>query len=58
MIKLFIENGIWMSQDNDQETFELFGTNTLPTPFFASMPAETVLQKIKALNPDKKVILC
>ena len=29
---------------------------TLPTPFLLTMPIQTVLKKIKDLNPDKRVI--
>jgi len=36
---------------------ELFGTDTLPAPFMASMPAETVKKAIQKLNPDCEVIL-
>lgn len=55
-IELFKDGPGWMSRDNDPETFNLFGTNTLPLPFLDT-PANEVLAVIKQLNPDKEVVI-
>jgi hypothetical protein len=41
----------WLMQTDSPKTFELFGTDILPTAFLASAPAENVLKQIQRLNP-------
>jgi len=47
----------WLVRTDDPHTLELFGTDTLPTPYTAAAPASMVLQAIKALNPGRIVRL-
>jgi len=47
----------WVIETNDPEVMELFGTNTLPTPYNLNNSANFVLSKITALNPDRIVFL-
>lgn len=51
-IRLFKTADGWMSTDSDPQVRELFGTDTLPTPFLASSPASAVYDTIRQLNPD------
>ena len=39
------------------EIVDLFGTATIPTAFFAAMPAAEVLAEIRRLNPGVEVSL-
>lgn len=58
IIKLFLLNGSWMAKhEGDSEIRSLFGTDTLPTPFFAPMAGECVVDEISRLNPTKSVVL-
>ena len=50
-ITIFLEDGGWMATDTDPRTRELFGTDTLPTPFLADTPAADVLHVLGRLNP-------
>jgi hypothetical protein len=54
-IQIFLLNGAYLMKTNNPEIFELFGTDTLPTPFTTETPLAVVLEKIKALNPDAHV---
>ena len=56
-IELYLDGDGWMSQDDNPETFDLFGTNILPLPFLKNTPASSVLSVIKKLNPDAIVTL-
>lgn len=57
-IKLFLLNGSWMAKhEGDEEVRSLFGTDTLPTPYSISCPAEIVRRDIQNLNPTKSVVL-
>jgi hypothetical protein len=47
----------WHVRTDNQKTKELFGTDTLPTPFLISTPADYVLAKLQALNPTANVQL-
>lgn len=38
------------------EIVDLFGTDTLPTPFTDARPGEDVLARLQALNPDILVV--
>lgn len=54
-IKLYKAGGVWMARDSRSEMIELFGTDTIPTAFMDTMPAENVLREIRRLNPDADV---
>ena len=45
----------WMAEDNDPQTLELFGTNTLPLPFLAAAPAANVIESLRELNPGAEI---
>lgn len=47
----------WMAQSSDPEVMELFGTDTLPTPFLTCMPGHEVQAQLASLNPDACVIV-
>jgi hypothetical protein len=48
---------MWLAVSSDPRIVELFGTAALPTPFLASMPAETVRQEIATRNPSAEVLV-
>lgn len=50
-LRLYVDGDGWMLKSNDPQVRELFGTDTLPTPFLASVPASLVLDTIERLNP-------
>ncbi len=56
-IKLYVENGVWMSQSDNPEWKELFGTDSVPTCYLSSMSAAVVLREIAARNPGCEVVL-
>lgn len=47
----------YLVKHSDPSIKDLFGTDTLPTPFFHSMPVEKVLAEITRLNPDCVVLI-
>jgi hypothetical protein len=47
---------VWMAKHSDNETVKLFGTDTIPTPFFTIVPRGEVVRIIQGLNPDYRVI--
>lgn len=59
MIKIFKKDGMWVTQQDPQDTriVELFGTDIIPTPYKDVFNGEEVRAKIQSLNPDKKVVL-
>ena len=54
-IGLYKSDGIWMAQHSDPAIKELFNTNTIPTPYRATVPASVVKTEIQALNPERVV---
>lgn len=56
-MKLFRGIDGWNVRTDNQRTIELFGTDVLPTGFTERAEAETVLNRIKELNPDADVVL-
>jgi hypothetical protein len=59
-ITLKVVDGQWMSQWGGPETeriIELFGTDTVPTPYLEAMAGAEVRGRIQELNPDARVIL-
>lgn len=42
----------WVAVHTDPTIMELFGTDTLPTPFLLSTPREVVQVELMQLNPD------
>lgn len=51
------EQDLWMVKDSDPMVLDLFGTDTLPTPFSSPMPGGAVLARVQALNPGRTVTL-
>lgn len=47
----------WLSTSDDQETFDLFGTYTIPTAFTAAADWQTVYSKIRHLNPTAAIYI-
>ncbi len=43
--------------EGSERVIELFGCDTLPTPYLAFIPAEEVLERIQALNSGAEVII-
>ena len=50
--KLFKANGVWVLQDSDPLIKDLFGTDTLPTPYRACAPVTEVLTEMQARLPS------
>jgi hypothetical protein len=57
IITLSIINGIWCAKFSDPEIKFYMGADTIPTPYRASTPAETVKRAIQARNVDSTVII-
>ena len=56
-IKLINSRNGWLARfENDPKTIDLFGTDTLPTPFTENASPMDVLKAIKKLNPDYQVL--
>ena len=51
-IRVFLDGAGWMAEFAGDDTFELFGTNTLPTPFLAAADPAEVLRIIGKANPE------
>jgi hypothetical protein len=47
----------WMCRDNDPQTRDLFGTDTLPLPFMATAEAQTVIKVLTELHPDAEILV-
>jgi len=57
-ILLFVQNNHWVAKHSHPTIVtELFGTDTLPTPFGAKTEDQKVLARITELNPDCEVLL-
>ena len=54
---LFSEGGWWQVKTDSPRTLELFGTDTLPTPFSASVRPSQVYATIRELNPDANIVV-
>ena len=54
-ITLYLRNNEWLSRHSDPEVRRLFGTDTIPTPYTGKSTAATILERIRALNPDRLV---
>lgn len=58
VITLKLEDGQWVGTFGGpigEDVRELFGTDTIPTPYYGSYSADKVLAAIKANNPDCEV---
>lgn len=53
MITLKMIAGTWYAVSQDY--VEVFGTDTIPTPFTSFAPVKQVIARIQALNPGKLV---
>lgn len=48
--------GAWVATfPGDAEILELFGTDTIPTPWHPNAPEEMVIEAIRAKNPDHAI---
>jgi hypothetical protein len=59
-IELRVDGNQWVAQwigPHAAKTVELFGTDTLPTPYSTSAPAAVVLAQVMSLNPCVDVTL-
>ncbi len=56
-ITLHLQGDTWLATHDSQAIVDLFGTDTIPTPYNAMADPEMVLADIAALNPDKRVII-
>ena len=56
-IKLYRLKGGWVARFSDPTITELFGTDTIPTPYLYAADSETVLAEITKLNPNCQVTL-
>ena len=45
----------WLTRHSDPGVRELFGTDVIPTPYFAETPEAVVLAKLRERNPDHVV---
>jgi hypothetical protein len=55
-----LNRDIWVVEEvgeKKQELKDLFGTNKIPTAFFATMPSAQVKNRIQALNPGAEVMI-
>ncbi|KKL73507.1 hypothetical protein LCGC14_2074190 [marine sediment metagenome] len=60
LITLKQAGGIWVSVHSgpgSDEVRDLFGTDTLPTPFTANLLGTVVQDAIRKLNPEHQVVL-
>jgi hypothetical protein len=48
---------MWFATFSDPKVTELFFTDTIATPFKASVPAATVMAEIEKRNPDSRVVI-
>lgn len=59
-ITLRVIDGLWHATHGGPRSarvVELFGTDTLPTPWGGSVAPDVVLGRIVALNPNYRVVL-
>ena len=56
-IKLYRLKGGWVARFSDPTITELFGTDTIETPYPYEADRETVLAEITRLNPNSQVTL-
>jgi hypothetical protein len=50
-MELLLINGCWMARCSEPEITELFGTDTIPTPYTSDYPASRVQHEVQARNP-------
>jgi len=55
-MKVFLRNNGWFVTDNDPITVAEYGTDTIPLPFTRDTPEHLVLEFLRHLNPNTKVI--
>lgn len=56
ILKLYVQNNLWICRDDSPFVYELFGTSDLPTPYGAKMTFETVKAKLQVRNPESQII--
>ena len=52
IIELYLDGNGWMTKNNDPKFMELFGTDTLPTPFLKETKVALIVQTLETLNPN------
>jgi hypothetical protein len=52
------EDNHWYATDDDPVVLELFGIDSLPTPWGFLTPLETVLYQLKKRNPNQIIEYC
>jgi hypothetical protein len=58
LVILRLMEGVWHVQEpNDPLLLELFGTDTLPTPYLAAMPVSEVITELQVRNPEHLIVL-
>jgi hypothetical protein len=50
-----VPNGLWLSTLSDPEVRELFGTDTIPTPWFNTTPLAFVVERLRAIPANDNV---
>jgi len=56
-ITLWNDGRVWYATSTDPVVRELFGTDTLPTPWLAAADGLEVMERIQGLNPGVRVVL-
>jgi len=56
-IRLHRNAVLWSATFSDPEVVQLFGTDTIPTPYRAHMPAEFVCHQVQIRNPGCRVVV-
>ena len=54
-IDLLLIDGCWMAKCSEPQILDIFGTDTIPTPYTYQTPMSFVLAQIQALNPHAVV---
>lgn len=58
LLILRLMEGVWHVQEpNDPLLLELFGTDTLPTPYLEATPVHEVVAELQARNPKHLIVL-
>lgn len=58
LLILRLMEGVWHTQEpNNPLLLELFGTDTLPTPYLAATPVHEVVAELQRRNPEHLIVL-
>lgn len=50
-IQLYLRDNVWLAKSDDPKVIQLFGTDTVPTPYTAQAKPDDVLRDITQRNP-------